>query len=146
MNVPAHCPLTQDEVRTMADKDRHFTGFLFGPMLCLDDFDLSEARFERCLFSLELVRAVDLSGGTFKDCRFGPARFASCKLAEVHFENCSLFDVAQKKGCTFAFCDLAAAQMTKCNFATSSFERCDLYDLRAVECSFRGCAVRPFDL
>ncbi|SJZ94910.1 Pentapeptide repeat-containing protein [Enhydrobacter aerosaccus] len=134
---PIHRSISADELLSTAHT-RSFCNILFPPDLVLDEADLSESRFERCLFRVPLIRGVDFSGSIFEDCRFAPTRFASCKLPGTRFTGCTLFDVEQKKGSSFAFCDLQAAEMTKCNFATCSFERCDLYNVHAVECSFRG--------
>ena len=135
---PVYRSVVQDELSALARTSRTFAGILFSPNLSLDEFDLVESRFDRCVFRMPTIRSTDFSGSEFKDCRFEPARFASCKLTGTHLVGCALFDVQQKKGCTFAFCDLQAAAFDKYNFATNSFERCDLYNLRAVECSFRG--------
>src|SRR5262245_34616130 len=134
--------LTQEELGELASTNASLTGIEFAPPLSLDDVDLSETQFERCLFRLPAIRSANFSGCVFKDCRLEPSRFANCKLAMARFEGCTLFDVAQKKGCTFAFCDLHGAELTKSNLATSAFERCDLHDLRAVDCSLRGAQFR----
>jgi uncharacterized protein YjbI with pentapeptide repeats len=139
---PGYRSIGQEELRAMADKDRTFSGMLFPPTLALDDVDFTESRFERCLFCVPAIRGIDFSRSVFKDCKFEPTRFASCKLAGAQFDGCALFDVQQKKGCRFAFCDLQVAEAVKCNFATSSFERCDLYNVRAVESSFRGAEFK----
>jgi len=139
---PAYRSTTQDELAKLAAGGERLTGLLFAPPLSLDDLDVSETAFERCLFRLPAIRSTNFSRCRFSDSRFEPTRFANCKLGAAQFEGCVLFDVAQKKGCTFAFCDLHAAEFSKCNLATSAFERCDLYDLRAVDCSFRGAHFR----
>jgi fluoroquinolone resistance protein len=134
----AYRALAQDEVSAMAEAGRTFGGIRFAETLALDDLDFTESRFERCLFSVPMIRGADFSAAKFKDCKFEPTRFASCKLADARLEGCSLFDVQRKKGCTFAFCDLQAVEIVKSNLATTCFERCDLYNVRAAECSFRG--------
>ena len=135
---PVHRSISQEEFGTKAVADRTFTGLLLPPDLALDEVDLTESRFDRCLFQVPTIRSADFSGSEFTDCRFAPTRFASCKFARTRFHGCALFDVGKKQGCTFAFCDIQGAEMTKCNFSTSSFERCDLYGFSAVESGFRG--------
>jgi uncharacterized protein YjbI with pentapeptide repeats len=135
---PLYRPITEEELLATTQTSRTFGGVLFPETLSLDEVDLTESRFDRCLFRVPTIRGADFSRSAFKACRFEPTRFASCRLANAHFDGCALFDPQQKKGCTFAFCDVQAVETAKCNFATNLFERCDLYNIRAVECSFRG--------
>lgn len=139
---PTYQPISQDELSALAKGGGIFESVLFAPDLALDDFDFTEARFERCLFRVPAIRGADFSQAVFKDCRFEPTRFANCRFAGAQFQSGTLFDLQQKKGCTFAFCEMPALESTKCNFATNTFERCDLYNLRALECSFRGVQFR----
>jgi fluoroquinolone resistance protein len=136
--APAYRSIDREELQATIARDRTFIGLLFAAPLALDDLDLAESRFERCLFRLPAVRSADFSGATFRDCRFERTRFASCKFGDARLHGCDLFDVAHRQGCSFAFCEMPAVEAEKCNFATGTFERCDLHNLRAVECSFRG--------
>lgn len=130
--------ISQAELSTRAASDRSFVGLQFAADLTFDDIDLTESRFERCLFQVPALRSADFSSAAFTDCKFESARFANCKFAKARLQGCVLFDAGKKKGCTFAFCDLQGAEVRKSNFATASFDRCDLYNLSALECSFRG--------
>jgi fluoroquinolone resistance protein len=134
--------VSREEFLALAAEDRSFEGLLLSPDLALDNADLAESRFERCLFQSMTVQAADFSEASFTDCRFEPSRFASCTWAKARLSGCSWFDADKKKGSTFAFCDLQAVEITKCNFATCIFERCDLYNLTAVDSSFRGVQFR----
>lgn len=130
--------IPQDELLARAANDRSFVGLQFAAGLTFDDIDLTESRFERCLFQVPTIRSADFSNAQFSDCKFEPTRFANCRFAKARLQGCVLFDAGKKKGCAFAFCDLQAAEVRKCNFATTSFDRCDLYNFSALECSFRG--------
>lgn len=136
---PACRPISQEELlATAAAADRRFDGLLLSADLVLDQLDLTESRFERCLFRTPTIRSADFSGAEFNDCRFEPIRFANCKLSKARFVGCTLFDAGTKTGCTFAFCDMQGAEIIKSNISTGSFEGCDLYGVSAVEASFRG--------
>ena len=136
--APAYRSIDREELQATIARGRTFIGFLFAAPLALDDLDLAEARFERCLFRLPAIKNADFADAAFRDCRFEQTRFASCRFGNARFHGCDLFDVRHRRGCSFAFCDMPGVEAEKCNFATSSFERCDLHNLRAVECSFRG--------
>jgi len=130
--------VSQDEFQSSAAGRRSFVGLLFPSTLVLEGADLSDSRFDRCLFSEATIRGVDFSGSAFVDCKFEPVRFASCRFSRAQLRNCAWFDANRKKACTFAFCDMQDVEALKCNFATTMFERCDLYGLGAVDSSFRG--------
>jgi fluoroquinolone resistance protein len=138
MDGTTHHPIAREELSAHLAGDRVFSGLLFATDIALDELDLTESRFERCLFQAPSVRGADFSGAAFSDCTFEPMRMASCKLVKTRLSGCSAFDAGKRKGCTFAFCDMHGAEIIKCNFATGRFERCDLYDLNAVDSSFRG--------
>ena len=136
--APTYRPISQDGFLATAQGDRHFEGLLLPADLVLNQLDLAESRFERCLFQIPTIRSVDFSGAEFNECRFEPTRFANCKLAKARFVGCTLFDTGTKKGCTFAFCDLQSAEIVRSNVSSGSFEGCELYGISAVEGSFRG--------
>jgi uncharacterized protein YjbI with pentapeptide repeats len=139
---PTYRAVSREEFLALAAADRTFDGLLLSPELRLDSVDLTESRFERCLFQGVTLQGADFSEATFTDCRFEPSRFASCTWAKAQLRGCSWFDADKKKGSTFAFCDMQAVEIAKCNLATCIFERCDLYNLNAVDSSFRGVQFR----
>ncbi|MGE0424399.1 MAG: pentapeptide repeat-containing protein [Reyranellaceae bacterium] len=138
---PLHRPIAQDAFLSTLASDRRFEGLLLSADLVLDQLDLTECRFERCLFRIPTIRSADFSGAEFNDCRFEPTRFANCKARKTRFVGCTLFDASSKNGCTFAFCDLQAAEIIRSNFSGSAFEGCDLYGVNAKDSSFRGARL-----
>ena len=94
---PAYRSISQEEFAAKAAADRTFAGLLLPPDLALDELDLTESRFYRCLFQVPIIRSADFSGSEFRDCKFEPARFASCKFAKARFHGCILFDVGKRK-------------------------------------------------
>src|SRR5438128_12379327 len=110
--------ISREELLASAAANRRFEGLLFAADFSLDDLDLTEGRFDRCLFQIPAIRSADFSNAEFNDCRFEALRFANCKFVGTRLQGCALFDAGKKKGCTFAFCDLQAAEVLKCNFAT----------------------------
>lgn len=138
MSAPTHRPVSQVDVLAIAARDRKFEGLLLSPDITLDRMELTESRFERCLFQIPTIRGAGLTSAEFSDCRFEPTRFANCKLGRARFVGCSLFDAGTKKGCTFAFCDLQAAEVVRSNLSSGSFEGCELYGVNAVDSIFRG--------
>jgi fluoroquinolone resistance protein len=138
MSEPTYRAATQADVLAIAARGRKFEGLRLSGEITLDQLDLAESRFERCLFQVPTIRGADFSGTEFQDCRFEPTRFANCKLGRARFVGCTLFDATSKKGCTFAFCDLQAAEIVRSNLSSVSFDGSELYGIKAVEGSFRG--------
>src|SRR5512139_3939911 len=110
MEGTTHHPISQEELLARLAGDRAFSGVRFAADVALDELDLTESRFERCLFEAPTIRGADFSGAEFSYCTFEPMRLASCKLVKTRLSACSAFDAGKRKGCTFAFCDMHAAE------------------------------------
>jgi fluoroquinolone resistance protein len=135
---PTYRAISQEAFLATVAGDRKFEGLLLSADLVLDQLDLTESRFERCLFRIPTIRSADFSGAEFNECKVEPTRFANCKVRKTRFVGCTFFDAGSKNGCTFAFCDLQSAEIVRSNLSGSAFEGCDLYGVSGVESSFRG--------
>src|SRR6202000_1830923 len=94
---PIHRAVSRDELVAIAAADRAFVDLLFAIDPVLEGVDLTESRFERCLFQGPLLQSIDFSESEFTECKFEPLRLAACKFAKAKFRGCSWFDADKKK-------------------------------------------------